>query len=168
MTAPAKGRPVWWLLAALTVAPGGCGETSVGPPIEPAPTDRITQLEFVGGLDQEILGGRRSPEPFRVRALDGMGRPVGGATVEFRLTGRGGGILSQPRALTDSLGEAETYLLEARSGPALLRAVAGGASTGLGLEVARAPGSMVFEEVGGAVGLPGKTHPDSVVRVRVL
>jgi hypothetical protein len=137
-------------------------------PLEEPPENTITQIEFVDGTHQEILGGRRSPDPIRVRAVDGRGDPVRGAIVEFRLTGKGGGILSQPRALTDSAGVASTYLLEAKSGPAMLLARSGSAAAGLGLEVMRAPGVIVFEEATGAVGLPAKAHPDSVVRARLL
>jgi hypothetical protein len=128
----------------------------------------VSQISFVAGEDQEILGGRRSPAPFRVRAVDGSGSPVPGARIEFVLTGTGGGILSQPVALTDSTGTAGTYVLEARSGTALLLARSGNAAVGIGLDVTRAPGAIVFEEASGAVGLPGKAHPDSVVRARVL
>jgi|GEM_PF-208221 len=145
-----------------------CSEgLTTGPP-DQVPEDLVTQIRFVEGTGQEILGGRRSPAPIRVQAVDGRGRSVAGAIVEFRLTGRGGGILSQPRALTDSAGVASTYLLEARSGPAMLLARSGGAAAGLGLVVTRAPGTIVFEEAAGAVGLPSKVHPDSVVRAQLL
>jgi hypothetical protein len=145
-----------------------CSEGLTTLPIDAPPENTVTQIEFVEGIDQEILGGRRSPDPIRVRAVDGLARPVPGAIVEFQLTGKGGGILSQPQALTDSAGVASTYLLEAKSGPAVLLARAGSAAAGLGLEVTRAPGTIVFEEASGAVGLPGKAHPDSVVRAQLL
>lgn len=155
------------LVLALTVAAAACGEAAPTVPEEGPAAERVTGLVFLSGEGQEILGGRRSPRPFRVRATDGFGSPVPGAVVEFQVTGRGGGILSQPRALTDSVGEAETYLLEARSGSAILHARSGTAAIALDLEVTRAPGEIVFEEATGAVGLPGKPHPDSIVRLRV-
>lgn len=150
------------------VAALGCGDSQPTAPEAPDPSDLVTALSVVSGSGQEILAGRRSPDPFRVRAEDGRGDPVEGAVVEFSMTGRAGGILSQPRALTDPAGMAETYLLEAHSGVGLLTARAGGASTGVGLDVTRAPGELRFEEASGAVGLPAKVHPDSLVRVQLL
>jgi hypothetical protein len=88
--------------------------------------------------------------------------------VEFAVTGVGGGILSQPRALTDSAGEAETYLLETRSGPTTLLARSGTAATSASFPILRAPGELRFQESSGRVGLPLRPHPDSVVRVRLL
>lgn len=156
------------LLAAACSGLGtACGEAFLTFPDEEGPTDRVARVEFVSGTGQEILGGQRSPSPFRVRAIDAFGEAVPGATVEFQVTGRGGGILSQPRALTDADGEAETYLLESRSGAAILHARVRGFAAATELEIVRAPGEIVFEEASGAVGLPLKPHPDSIVRVRV-
>lgn len=156
------------LLAAVSLLPAGCGEATPTRAEAGEPADRVTHLDFVAGHGQEILGGRRSPEPFRIRATDVLGEPVPGAVVEFQLTGLGGGILSQPRALTDSSGEAETYLLRARGGRAILHARSGVAAIAMELEVIRAPGELVFEDATGAVGLPQMPHPDSIVRVRVF
>ncbi len=160
-------RTVWaGLVCASALA---CGGDDVGP-IEPAhrPRDEVVQLQFLAAENQKILGGRRSPEAFRVYAENGRGDPVPGAIVDFDVTGTAGGILSQPRALTDEAGVAETYLLEARSGFGLLSARVPGASAQLPFDVERAPGKMRFEEATGAVGLPGQPHPDSVVRVQVF
>lgn len=164
-----RSRRTWaLLLAALSVSPAACGEGALMFPEDDESASRVTQLHFVDGAAREILGGRRSPDPFRVQASDALGERVAGATVEFQVTGTGGGILSQPRAVTDSLGMAETWLLDARSGPAILHARAGSAAITMGLEIVRAPGEIVFEDASGAVGLPSKPHPDSIVRVRVL
>lgn len=143
-----------------------CGETSTTPSIEPP----VSALQIVSGGEQIVLAGRRSPEPFRVRALGIDGRPTAGRVVRFSLRGEGGGILGQPRALTNADGIAETYVLEARSGPVVLTAEAGsgGALVVFEFEIERAPAELRFEEASGASGLPGMVHPDSVVRVRVI
>jgi hypothetical protein len=146
----------------------GCDAEPATGPEGDDPGARVATLTFVAGDGQEILGGRRSPDAFRVRAGDLSGQPVAGAIVRFSAAGAGGGILSQPRAVTDSIGEAETYLLDALSGSGTLTAVAGSAEASLAFAVLRAPGELRFEDGTGAVGLPGKPHPDSLVRVQVL
>ncbi|MGD2070411.1 MAG: hypothetical protein PVI57_17175, partial [Gemmatimonadota bacterium] len=149
-------------------AGAGCGDAAA--PTAPTEGDPATvrELEPVGGVDQRILAGRRSPEPFRVRALDARGAPVRGAVVSFRLEGDATALLSQPRALADSSGVAGTFLLEPRSGAAVLTASSGAARATFDIAVERAPGELRFEEGTGASGLPGHPHPDSIVRVRVL
>lgn len=154
------------LLASVLAA--GCGDDGPAGVTEPPPEDRVTDLAFVSGEDQVILGGRRSPEAFRVRATDATGRPVAGATVEFQVSGDGGGILSQPKSLTDSVGVAETFVLDALNGSATLTARTGKAEALASFLVERAPGEIRFEEASGAVGLPALPHPDSLVRVRVF
>jgi len=160
----------WLASAALVALAAGCGNGSPATAPGTDPTDRVASIEVVGGADQEILSGRRSPEPVRIRVSDATGaRGAGieGAVVEFALAGEGSAILSQPRALTDSAGHAESYLLEPRAGAVVLSASANGVTTELGLEIERAPAELRFEESSDAVGLPGMQHPDSVVRVQV-
>lgn len=154
------------LLAGATAT--GCRDGA--PPTAPPEGDRPTVRELVpvGGVDQRILAGRRSPGPFQVLALDAAGAPVPGAVVSFRLEGDATALLSQPRALADSSGVAETFVLEPRSGTAVLTASSGAARATFGVVVERAPGELLFEEGTGASGLPGHPHPDSIVRVRVL
>lgn len=146
---------------------GGCGDATPSTAPDDDPTARVASIELVGGHDQTILSGRRSPEPVRARATDGDGETVEGAVVDFALSGSGSAVLSQPRALTDSAGHAESYLLDPRSGPVVLSVSANGVSTEVGLEIERAPAELRFEDATGALGLPGLPHPDSVVRVQV-
>lgn len=141
-----------------------CGDPSS--PLPPAPV--AAALELVSGDGQEITGGRRSPEPFRVRARSASGEPVRGVEVDFRVTGTGGGLLSQPRAVTDSEGVAETFLLEARAGEGQVVASAGSSRVLLGFRVERAPGRIVFDPVGAREGLPSLPHPDSIIAVTLL
>jgi hypothetical protein len=171
--APGRQRPFasWGprTLAVLAVtALGGwsCGgDRAVAGPS--TPTDDVTRLEVVGGGGQTILAGRRSPEPVRVLATDAAGEPVPGAVVDFSLAGAPS-ILSQPRALTDEAGVAETFLLEPASGTTVLSAVSGQGRTALELLVLRAPGELRVAPGSGEAGLPGMPHPDSLVRVQVL
>ncbi len=126
------------------------------------------RLTVVSGGDQRFAAGRRSPEPFRVMALDGAGRPAGGVTVSFALSGSVGGTLSQPAALTDPSGVAETYLLDASPGMGSVDATSGAATAAFPVTVDRAPGEIRWEPGTGALGVPGLPHPDSVLAVRVL
>lgn len=142
----------------------GCGDPS-------APTGAdspVHTLEVVGGSGQVVTGGRRSPEPFRVRALDASGAPVPDREVRFRTVGAGGGILSQPTALTDDSGVAATFLLKARAGEGEVRASAGRGEAVLPFRVERAPGRIVFDETPGREGLPSLPHPDSLVAVTLF
>lgn len=129
---------------------------------------RVVRLDAVGGDGQRFWSGRRSPHPFRVLALDADGRSVSGARVEFALEGEAGGVLSQPVALADPGGFAETFLLEGRSGEGVLVARSGGASARFSFVVDRAPGELRITPATGAVGLPGLPHPDDLVEVQVL
>jgi len=137
------------------------GITSVDIPV----TDSLT---VVSGAGQRFPSGRRSPEPFRARATDAAGRPVGDAVVRFSLTGTLNGRLSQPTALTDAEGVAETYLLEAAPGTGEIVAESGSESVEFDVTVERAPGEIRFEPGSGAVGVPGLPHPDSVLAVQVF
>jgi hypothetical protein len=76
--------------------------------------------------------------------------------------------LSQPEAVSDREGYAETFLLDARSGSGTLIARAGNAWVRFSLTVERAPGELRFAPATGAVGLPGHAHPDEVVSVQVI
>lgn len=145
----------------------GCGDASPATAPEDDPTVRVASIQVVGGAEQTILSGRRSSEPVRVRVTDGAGAGVEGAVVDFALAGEGSAVLSQPRALTDSAGHAESYLLEPRSGAVVLTASANGVSVEVGLHIERAPAELRFEDASGASGLPGMQHPDSIVRVQV-
>lgn len=152
-----------WLLAALTAC-GDAGTDHLTAPAVPS----VAELDVVSGESQRVVAGRRSPEPIRVLASDPTGAPVAGTVVEFVLAGEGRAVLSQRRALTDSAGVAETYLLQPESGAILLTATAGTARIEIPLMIERAPGELRFAEGSGAAGLPGHPHPDSVVRVRLL
>ncbi len=154
------------LLGAFLIA-AGCGDAPL--PTDPAaPAARVARIEVVSGAGQRVWSGRRSPAAFRVRALDGAGAPVADAEVTFRVTGAGGGAPSQPLALTDEGGYAESWLLDTRSGAGALVAAAGTGRAELPFVVDRAPGEIRFLPGSGAAGLPGHPHPDSVLAVRVL
>lgn len=152
-----------WLLAVL----GACGDGGADDLTAPA-VPVVTELELVSGEAQRVIAGRRSPEPIRVRARDTGGSPVAGTVVDFSLSGEGRAVLSQRRALTDSAGVAETYLLQPASGAVLLTGTAGTARLELSLTIERAPGKLRFSAASGVAGLPGHPHPDSVVRVQLL
>ena len=163
-------KPAGWTLALATlVASTGCSDdaTPVGPP-EHGNQARVVRLETISGHDQRFWSGKRSPQPFRVRALGQSGAAVEGARVLFTLGGEAGGVLSQPEAVTDAQGYAETFLLEARSGAGTLSANSGQGETLFAFQVDRAPGQLVFRPGSGEVGLPGLPHPDPLVIVRVL
>ena len=100
----------------------GCGTEALS--TDPLPT-AVVQLEVVGGDAQDIWSAGRSDAPFEVRALDGAGRGVPGTIISFRVTGEGSGVLSQPSAITNASGSAETYLLDARPGLGEIVATAG-------------------------------------------
>ncbi len=91
-----------------------------------------------------------------------------GAIISFRVAGEGSGVLSQPSAITDAAGLAETYLLNARPGLGEVVATSGEGTTLFDFRVRRAPGEIVFDAGEGVPGLPGFPHPDSVIRARVL
>ena len=153
------------LLALLALA--ACGGEPVAPP-EPLPAAAsVAELVPLSGGGQRVWSGRRSPDPFEVRALDADGRPVADARVRFVLEGSGG-RLTQPEAVTDSAGLAATWLLDARPGEGSVVAAAGAGRAELAFAVDRAPGSLEFAAGSGESGLPGLPHPDSVVRVRLL
>jgi hypothetical protein len=151
---------------ALLLAACGDGATPVDPVA--GPESSVAQLELTGGDAQRIWSGRRSADPFRVRALDAEGRGVPGARVDFELDGTAGGVLSQPRALTDADGYAETFLMDGRSGDGGLVARSGAATGRFSFAVDRAPGELRFVAATGAVGLPGLPHPDDLVRLQVI
>lgn len=153
------------LATILTAVLVSCGDSEVTGPSSPPVA---TRLEVVSGADQAIWSGRRSDAPFRVRAVGGGGEELPGVVVEFHVTGEGGGILSQPRAVTDGEGIAETFLMESLTGEGRVVATSGSGTAELAFEVLRAPGEIQFAEGTGELGLPGLPHPDSVVDVRVV
>lgn len=159
-----RGRRAFALLGLCGVV--ACGTDRRDDPTGPS-TPTVAALAEAGGGEQRLLAGRRSPEPFAVVATGPDGSPVRSAVIDFSLEGVEG-VLSQPRALTDSAGVARTYILEPGSGPGTLTARAGEASVAFDIEIERAPGELLFEPGSGEVGLPGLPHPDSVVRVRLL
>jgi hypothetical protein len=153
------------LLLGLTLLIGCTGDT--GTPTDPDPTGvDVASLQIVGGDAQRFPAGRRSPDPLVVQAFDDAGEPVADARIFFGLPG-GEGALSQPQAITDSEGRAETFLLGARPGITVVRAVIGSIGVEFQLTVDRAAAQIVFEEGPGGTALPGSPHPDSIIRVHV-
>ena len=157
-------RSLALLLAALAAA---CGERALLTD-PPAPEDRVPTLLAVSGAGQRKGSGRRSPLPFRIRALDAEGAPVADAEVVFRVTGEGWGVPTQPRAPTDCEGYAESWLQYTRSGAGVLIAEAGTGRAEMAFIVDRAPGEIRFLLGTGEAGLPGRLHPDSMLEVRVI
>lgn len=161
MSVLARGLPppvsVLWL--ALTA----CGEPATAPPAAVP----VAKLEVAAGDSQTVWSRRRSPEPFVVRAIAPDGRPAADALVRFQLEGVGG-VLSQPLAVTDASGLAETYLMDATGrGAGKVVAHAGQATASFAVIVRRAPRRIDFLPATGAVALPGFPHPDSVLEVVV-
>ena len=150
------------------VSLSACGDA--GTPLDPPDglDVSVARLEGAGGDQQRMWSGRRSPDPFRVRAIGAEGRAVAGARVRFAVEGAAGGVLSQPEALTDRDGYAETFLLDSKSGSGVLIASAGVSRARFTFLVDRAPGELRLAPATGAVGLPGLPHPDEVVAVRVF
>lgn len=164
MNAPRRRRAFAFAALALLVGCGGAPRPTAPPRAEA----RVTKLEVVSGAGQRMWSGRRSTAPFRVRALDAAGFPVVDAELAFTVIGTGGGDPSQPHALTDEKGFAETWLLRATSGSGTVIAEAGPARAELPFVVDRAAGEIRFLAGTGQVGIPGRPHPDSVLTVRVL
>ena len=164
MVSRAKVSTLVLTLSALAAACGD-GAAPVAPPS--ASHAVVVSLEVEKGHGQRFWSGRRSPDAFRVRALGVDGGGVAGAEVRFQLEGSAGGVLSQPVAVTEQGGYAETFLLDSRSGEGTVVAESGLRSARLAFTVDRAPGELRFEEATGAVGLPGRPHPDDLVRVQV-
>jgi hypothetical protein len=156
-----------FLVAAAALTTFGCGDAPL-PTDPPRAEARVVTLEVVSGAGQRIWSGRRSSLPFRVRALDAARAPIAGAEISFRVTGDAGGHPSQPRALTDGLGYAESWLLSARSGAGVFVVEAGAGRAELPFVVDRAAGEIRFLPGNGKVGLPGHPHPDSMLAVVVF
>ena len=121
-------------------AAAACGETSPTDP--PRPEARVATIEVVSGANQRMHSGRRSSIPFRVRALDARRDPIAGAEIAFRVSGAGGGDPSQPRALTDESGYAESWLLNPKTGAGAVIAEAGTGRAESTLKAARGAGQM--------------------------
>ena len=164
-----RPRRAWAPLVALAAAlvSTACGDSSL-PTDPPRPEARVASIEVLAGKGQHIWSGRRSGTSFRVRALDRAGAPVPDAEVSFRITGEAGGDFTQPQALTDRDGIAESWLQRTRSGAGAVVAEAGGGRVEIPFVVDRAPGRLVMLPGSGEVGLPGLPHPDSVIRARLL
>jgi hypothetical protein len=107
-----------------------------------------TQIAVVPSKNFGAVGTVLDP-PVRFRVLDRHGNPVAGIRVEFVLVS-GGGSLSAPSALTDSLGYASTTLT---FGPAL----------GLNQIEARITGTSVFAQFFATAKAPLALEPDSVI-----
>lgn len=161
-----RARRASALVLVLSAAIAACDDPPTSAGLLSAPP--VARLEVVAGGDQTFFSGRRSPDAFVVRALDGEGGPVEGAVVEWTLEDAAGGTLSQPRAVTDADGRAETFLLESTPGRGILSARAGDATAELPFLVERGPGEIRILEGSGEVGLPGLPHPDSLIRVQVV
>ena len=148
------------------VGSAACGDGSILTDPQP-PEAGVTTVEVVAGSGQRIWSGRRSAVPFRIRALDGSGAPVPDAEVTFRVTGSGGGDPSQPVALTDPGGYAESWLYRTWKGEGTMIAEAGVGRAELPFVVDPAAGEIRFLPGTGEVALPGYAHPDSVLTVLV-
>jgi len=125
-----------------------------------------TTLTLATSEELVFEAGATSPTPIRVRATaDGMATT--GVRVEFDLP-PDLGRLSQTIAPTDAEGWAETWVLDARPGTGAVVASLGGARAARDIRILRAPGVVEIDPSPGRVGRPGFTHPDSIVRARVL
>ena len=163
---PAEPVSMRRVLALCLLVVAGCS-SDVTSNTPPADLD-VHLVEALGsGEPVALKSGRRSPAPFRFRVTDPEGNPLADVRLPLVVEPEAAGWLSQPVAITDSLGIAETYLLEPRPGSGAVVA-ATRPDVRIPFDVERAPGSVEFEEGTGAVGLPGLAHPDSVLRVRVL
>jgi hypothetical protein len=156
----AAGLHVAWALLLL-----GCGDTGQAPRTSDPPA---AFLSAVQGANQTISSGRTSGDPFAVRVTDARGDPLRSVVVRFQVFGEGGGVLSQPRALSDESGRAETYLLDTWIGPGMVTASVDQAQLEMPFRVVPAPGEIRFDESPGSVGLTGFPHPDSLVGLTLL
>ena len=154
-------------LLSVLAAASECGDARL-PTDPPRPEALVASLEVVSGAGQRIWSGRRSSAPFRVRARDGAGVPLAGVEVAFKAIGTGGGDPSQPLALSDEEGFAESWLLRTTTGAGVMVAEAGGGRAELPFLVDRAPAEIRFLPGSGEPGLPGQPHPDSILGVHVL
>ena len=77
--------------------------------IPPPLPSKATTLSIVWGYGQEGSPYTRLGSPFVVEVRDQYGDALSGVNVAFRAT-RGGGTVSPATALTNSLGQAQTYL----------------------------------------------------------
>jgi len=142
-----------------------CGDAPTGALSEPPVAAALT---LASDSTRSIFSGRGADEPFRVLARDASGRPAANVEVTFTISGSAGGALSQPVARTNSQGFAETQLLESTPGEGSVVASSGAASVSFVIVVERAPGRIEFESDSSGFGLPGLTHPDSMIEVRVF
>lgn len=149
-------------VAVVAVIAAACGiePLAIDPP---KPEELVATIQVVSGANQRIWSGRKSMVPFRIRALDAAGAPLADAVVSFTVAGAGGGDPSQPHALTDGEGYAESWLFNARAGEAVVVAEAGRGRAELPFVVDRAVGRIEILPGTGQPGLPGRPHPDSVL-----
>jgi len=123
-------------------------------------------LAAAGGDAQAGTAGRAVSAPLAVRAVDRLGRGVGGLSVVWEVT-EGGGSLA-PAAASDSAGVARTiWTLGPRAGPNTVRATAAGAAVVFRATGAAGPPAGIFAAGGdGQSGPVGAALPASpAVRV---
>lgn len=161
-----RAAPLRLVALAALALPSACGGDGA-PGAPPEPETEVADVRFESGGEQELLSRRSSSEPFVVRVTDPAGRAVADTIVRFELEGIEGRA-SQPRAVTDARGRAETFLLDPAPGEGTLAAAVGGRRARLPVTVRAAPGEIRFVSGSGRTGLPGLPHPDSTIAVRVL
>jgi hypothetical protein len=111
---------------------GGGGSHGGGGFFNPAPASAVAQIVATNGNNQSGTAGVLLPLPLVATALDGLGNPVPGVTIQFTVSG--GGSVAPTSVATDALGQAEVLItLGASPGVETITATA---STGSGVSSA--------------------------------
>lgn len=111
---------VWFVILAVILA--GCGDDG------PAAPPTVATLVSVSGDGQMGTAGTALSSPLVVRALDGDGQPIAGATVSWSVTS-GGGSVSSSSTTTGSDGTASvTWTLGPTAGAQSVQASSGSAT----------------------------------------
>lgn len=135
------------------------------------PDEAVEAIELHSGGGQRAMVGRRLRERVAVRVVDGVGLPIPGAIVGFRIE-RGGGSVDPEESTSDSLGlAAATWTLGNSAGEQRLAASAGERAR-LAVRATALPPDSVVEVLEIQSGLDqwaiaGSVLPDRVV-ARVL